>query len=201
MYKKILYSAILFIATLPQAFAENIPYVGVKLALDTGSWDFHNPAGDTFHYGSNGEALGIFGGLATTFAQKYYLAGEVFVNDSSTKTANKVIDGNGTTAKLRTTYSYGLSALPGFKVSSDTLLFARAGVIRTQFELTQHPGGRQNIVATGGQAGAGLALSLGKNLDLRGEYTYSAYATFNSIGNKISPRSNELSVSFVYKII
>jgi opacity protein-like surface antigen len=201
MYKKILLSAIIFFFALPDALAENIPYVGVKLALNTGSWDFHNPTDDTYHFGSNGVALGIFGGLATTFAQKYYLAGEVFVNDSSTKTANKIVDGYGTTAKLRTTYSYGLSALPGFKISSDTLLFARAGVIRTQFELTQHPGGRQTDVATGGQAGAGLALSLGKNLDLRGEYTYTAYRTFNSIGNKISPRSNELSVSFAYKII
>jgi opacity protein-like surface antigen len=201
MYKKILLAVIILVAAIPAVFAENIPYVGVKLALDTGSWDFHNPAGDTFHFGSNGEALGIFGGLSRLVAQKYYVAGEVFVSDSSTKTANKVIDGYGTTAKLRTTYSYGLSALPGYKVSSDTLLFARVGVVRTKFELTQHPGGTQTNVATGGQAGIGLALSLGKNLDLRGEYTYSAYATFHCLGNKISPRSNELSVGFVYKII
>ncbi|MES2218143.1 MAG: outer membrane beta-barrel protein [Pseudomonadota bacterium] len=201
MYKKNLLAAIIFAAATQCVFAGNIPYVGVKLALDTGSWDFNNPAGNKFHFGSNGEVIGIFGGLSTIVAQKYYLAGEGFANASSTNTANKIIDGNGTTAKLRTTYSYGLSFLPGFKISSDTLLYVRAGLIRTLFELSQHPGGNRNNVATGGQAGIGLSLSLGRNLDLRGEYTYTAYASFNSLSNKISPRSNELSVGFVYKIL
>jgi hypothetical protein len=201
MYKKILLSVFVLFSMSSSVVAESIPYVGVKLALDTGSWDFHNPAGDTFHFGSSGEALGIFGGLSATLAQRYYFAGEVFVNDSSTKTANKIIDGNGTTAKLRTTYSYGLSFIPGFKVSADTLLYLRGGVVRTEFELSQLPGGRQSSVASGGQAGVGLALSLGKNLDLRGEYTYGAYMTFSSLGNMVSPRSNELSVGFVYKIV
>jgi hypothetical protein len=200
MFKKLLLVTSVLSLFSANAVASVVPYVGIKLALDSGSWDFHNAADDTFHYGSNGEAIGIFGGLGEVFAQKYYVGGELFLNDSSTKTANKVI-GLGTTARLRTTYSFGLSILPGIMLSPDTMLFARAGLVETQFILTQKPGGEQHTLATGGQAGIGLALSLGKNLDLRGEYTYSAYARFSRLGNKVSPRSNELSFGFVYKIV
>ena len=200
MIKKFLFATSVLTLFSASIIAAPVPYVGIKLALDSGSWDFHNAADNTFHYGSNGAAIGIFGGLGQIVAQKYYVGGELFLNDSSTKTANKVI-GLGTTAKLRTTYSFGFSVLPGIMLSPDTMLFARAGLVETQYTLSQKPGGEQNTLATGGQAGIGLALSLGKNLDLRGEYTYSAYARFSSLGSKISPRSNELSFGFVYKIV
>ena len=176
------------------------PYFGVKLALDTGSWHLRNPQdnSNTYHFGANGQALGIFAGLNQALTTQTYLAGELFFVDSSVKTANKVV-GLGTTAKLRATYRYGASLLPGYYLTSNTMLFDRLGVVQTEFVITQRPGGQQHHVVTGGQAGVGLALSLNQNLTLRGEYTYSSYASFSGLRHTITPRSNEISVGFLYQ--
>jgi opacity protein-like surface antigen len=181
------------------------PYLGLQLGANSGgSWNLTNPEGATTHFGMSGESFGILGGYGQFFGEKWYLAGEGFLNDSVIRTANKSTDNAGTTIKLRTTYSYGISILPGYNIAADTRLFVRAGLVGTRFELTQsHAAQSSSATAantvSGGQLGVGVALSLSKNLALRGEYVYTGYQSFTAYGNKVSPRSNQLLASFTYQ--
>jgi opacity protein-like surface antigen len=187
------------------AYAANgAPYVGLRVGANSGgSWNLTNPMGKTSYFGISGENAGLLGGYSQSFGDKFSLAIEGFLEDSVAKTANKNTDDAGTTVKMRMTYSYGVSVLPGYPIATDTVLFVRAGLIRTHFELTQAlPAASSSTAAntvTGGQVGLGLALNLSKTLVLRGEYIYSGYQSFIAYGNKVYPHNNQLFASFTYK--
>ena len=150
--------AVLSVSSTLQA-GNGAPYVGLQLGANTGgSWNLVNPAGRSTYFGTSGESIGILGGYGKLFGARWYLGGEGFWNDSVTRTATKNTDTIGTTVKMRTTYSYGASILPGFYIVSDTMLFARLGVIRTRFELTESIAAQSSSqtsdnTATGGQVG------------------------------------------------
>jgi hypothetical protein len=205
--KKIIIAFSLFGVSAVLYAANGAAYMGMQLGANTGgSWSLTNPAGSKTSFGMTGESLGILAGYGKSFGEKWYLSGEGFVSDSVTRTSNKNTDATGTTVKMRTTYSYGVSILPGYHIGSDTMLFARLGVIQTHFELTQALAAQSfsqtaGKLVTGGQVGVGLALGLSKTLALRGEYVYSAYQSFKAYGNKVSPRNNQLLVSFTYKFV
>jgi len=205
MLKKIIVSAMGFALSSSFAFAGASPYIGANLGIGTGDIQLKNSYAST-HFGSQGMLAGIFAGYGGMLNQNLYLAGEVFINDGTVSTSTKPIDVAGlTTAKFKTTYSYGVSVMPGIKVASDTLLYVKAGLVRTRFQLEQTPGFAYGLITdtgntvTGGQLGLGLQLTLSKNLDLRGEYVYTAYQSFNAFDNHISARSNQLSAALVYK--
>ncbi len=197
---------LLSVASMHSFAAQSAPYVGVQLGVNAGGdWRLTNPIGVRTQFGMTGENLGILGGYGALFRERFYLGGEGFFNINAIRTSNKVIDTVGTTVKMRSSYSYGLGAMPGVKITPDTLLYGRIGVVRTQFELSQTPifsaTSKTTNTATGGQLGVGMALSLGKDLDLRGEYVYSQYQSFTACGNKISPYTYQLVASFAYKFV
>jgi opacity protein-like surface antigen len=197
--KKILIVLLLWVFS-GEIFAAATPYLGFRLGLNTGNWKLVSPSGAATYFGSNGQMLEVLGGISYPLANSFSLAAEIFAGDSSTQTANKILDDNTTTLKMRSTYSYGLSVVPGYSFGSDMTVYARMGVVKTHFATTEIPGGQANYSPTGAQAGCGIAISLSAKLALRGEYIYSNYQTFKLLDNKISPTSNQLSVGFVYKI-
>jgi opacity protein-like surface antigen len=207
LVKNILIVLIAFGVSATVYAANGAPYVGLRIGANSGgSWNLTNPMGKTSYFGISGESAGILGGYSQNFGEKFSLGAEGFLEDSVVRTANKSTDAVGTTVKMRMTYSYGASVIPGYQIATDTVLFVRAGLVRTHFALTQAvPASSSSSTAantvTGGQAGLGLALSLSKILALRGEYIYSGYQSFTAYGNKVSPHNNQLFASFTYKFL
>jgi opacity protein-like surface antigen len=82
--------------------------------------------------------------------------------------------------KVNVENAFGISILPGYKPTKNTLLYARGGVIWGQIE-TSVVGAVTNEEEThntfGGQVGLGGEYDITKHLSLRAEYVYSFYQT------------------------
>ncbi len=173
MFKKSL------IAIAAVAFSASVgasaPYVGASLGID-------NNTSSTSNF--RGLSPLISAGYGAAFNQNIYLAGEGFANLGTI-----TINNNSTSASsVKTSYGYGLSFIPGVFLSDHSMLYARAGVIRTKFS-------RANSTATGGQLGLGIQTSVTQNCDIRGEYDYASY---NKVGG-VSPQADQYTIGLVYK--
>jgi opacity protein-like surface antigen len=205
MLKKILATSAVLAVSSSVAMADGA-YLGANLGYESGTWNLKNSAGSSTPFNASGVNTGLFGGYGKAVNQIYYLGGEAFLDWSTTQSATKNI-ANGVTGKLRTTYGYGLSFIPGIKVATDTLAYARVGIVRTRFELTQDPAPTTNSkfttgnTVTGGQLGLGVLTHLTTNVDLRGEYVYTSYRSFDAYGSKISPNNSMLNVGMVYNFV
>ncbi|EKD55148.1 MAG: hypothetical protein ACD_60C00025G0045 [uncultured bacterium] len=175
MLKKIAIASSILAVSSTLSFASSAPYLGIGLGLT------NNTAG-TSNY--RGIPFTISGGYGATVDQNVYLAGEIFAN-LGTATLNNNPGG----VSLRTTYSYGLSFIPGLMLSDHAMMFIRLGVIKTRFSSLN------SNATTGGQAGLGLQTSVTQNWDVRGEYDYTSY---RRVGGA-SPRSDAFNIGLVYK--
>jgi opacity protein-like surface antigen len=202
MFKKLLVaSAILAVSS--SVFASGVPYIGTSLGINDSLFKTTQDTGfsnATSHVGGRGAVLDVFGGYGITVNQKTYVGGEIFVNDASNSVNSSV---PGDTAKLKTKYSYGVSLIPGVMVSENTLAYVRAGVVKTRFDYKETDGDGNTISSdksnqTGAQVGLGLKTKLTQNVDLRGEYDYTAYRSYKIDGVKFNPSSDAFKVGIVY---
>lgn len=194
MFKKtLLISTIL--ATTTSFAASTAPYVGASLGIinNTSSsvpyatqTNSGQPTRILAQPGNfRGVPLNVFAGFGGVINQNFYLAGELF----GTVATAEISSNNG----LKTSYGYGVSILPGFVLSDHTLAFVRGGLVRTRFS-------DANNTETGGQVGVGLQATLTQNMDVRGEYDYTSYGSFNnSIGKISSPTSDAFNAALIYK--
>lgn len=209
MFKKIVIASAILAATSSLAFAADAaPYVGASLGWNNNTFNLKNSTGSTStNFNANGLTGGVFGGVGAKVNQNIYLGGEAFVNGGSMTSTNKTTDTFGTTDKLNKTYSFGLDFVPGIMVTDTTKVYAKAGVVRSRFKLTQNAGvgsgltsGSTSTSATGGRLGLGVQTEVNKSFDVRGEFVHTAYSSFTTYGNKIKPSNNELTLGLVYKI-
>ena len=190
MLKKFLLTSAIVSMTSSVAIANPAPYVGAGLGIvtNTSSSVAIDKAGTTIlNQPANfrGVPFNLFVGYGGMVSQMVYLAGEVFGTTATGEISS--------TSGLKTTYNYGASILPGAMLSDHTLAFVRAGVVRTRFS-------NANVTRTGGQLGLGLQTNVTQNVDIRGEYDFTAYGSFNnSIGRISAPRSDAFNLSLIYK--
>ncbi len=153
----------------------NGPYLGVSL-------------GDRVNYTSTPTVYnGLEGNLSAGYAfvmESFYFAGEIFVGDSA------VLQNYANNGSARSTWSYGLSLIPGILMNDTVLGYLRLGILNTNFTTN-------NNNATGGQVGLGLQTAITERWDLRGEYIYDFYRSVSYIGN---PKSAQFNLGLVYKI-
>ncbi|MHB1220980.1 MAG: outer membrane protein [Gammaproteobacteria bacterium] len=182
MFKKIILATALISASAIQiTMASPVPYVGVSTGITT-------TTGNHFS-GFRGMSLNMFAGYGGIVSQSFYLAGEL----TGTLATAEVTDSNA----LKTTYGYALGILPGIMLSDHTLAFARVGIARARFS-------EADATRTGGQIGLGLQTSLTQNVDLRGEYDFTAYQSVNRNVNGVNltaaPRNDAFTLGLIYKI-
>jgi opacity protein-like surface antigen len=173
MLKKTLVTAALLTLTSSLAFATAAPYVGAGLGITNNS-------------GSGNYFRGTSGSLLAGYAQKdqnIYLAGEIFTNIFTAS-----INDSYNVGSLKTSYSYGISFIPGVLLSDHTIAFARLGLVRTRFSSL-------SSTTNGGEIGAGLQANFAQNWDIRGEYDYINYSNTN----RVSPRADQFNVGLIYK--
>lgn len=178
MLKKIITTTLISFSLLAShaALAGMGPYLGGSINLND------NFSSQSSFRGLSGALLGGFGG---TVSDDFYLAGELFGEYGSVVLDNNVGFGS---PSLRTTYSYGLSMLPGLMLSNRTMSYLRFGLLKTNFIGI-------GTTATGGQIGFGIQTSLTQDWDLRGEYDYVGYQKIRGI----SPSTDQFKLGFIYK--
>lgn len=158
------------------------PYIGLSPGFRT---DYNHTA--SVYKGFEGE---LYAGYAM-LNESFYLGSEIFVEHSAQlQNYRNDLNANLNPIGVRTTWSTGLSVLPGFTVADTLLSYLRLGVIRTHYKDIAE-------TATGGQVGFGLQGTVSESWDLRMEYIYSFYQSLAGLG---SPRSDQFHVSFLYKI-
>jgi opacity protein-like surface antigen len=191
MLKKIIIASSILAVTSGIAAANPAPYVGASVGINTNTSSSaaygKNSSGFTLSAPANyrGVPFSACVGYGGVISDAYYLAGEV---EGTVATAD-ISNNNG----LKTSYGYGASVIPGLMLSDHTLAFARAGVERTHFT-------NANTTQTGGKFGLGLQTTVTQNIDVRGEYDFTAYRSLNnSIGRVASPRSDAFNVGLIYK--
>jgi opacity protein-like surface antigen len=190
MLKKFLLASSVFVLATGVAVASPAPYVGasIGIATNTSSNVATNKVGKlvTSQPGNfRGIPFDVFAGFGGIANQNLYLAGELSATVGTGEITNK--------NQLKTSYGYAASIVPGVMLSDHTLAYARAGVVRTRFA-------NANNTQTGGQVGLGLQTSLMQNIDVRGEYDFTAYGSFNNKYGRVSaPRTDAFNIGVVYK--
>ncbi len=176
MLKKLMLAGTALALTATAAFADGAPYLGASIGEATNTTD-------SLNRNYRGVPFMVNAGYGALLSQNLYLGGELF-GTLGTLTLND----NG----LKTTYGYGISLLPGIMLTDHTLTYLRLGLVRSHFTPSQ----TSNRNVNGGQFGLGMQVGLTQNLDLRGEYVYTAYQSFSGIS---TPRQDQFNLGFVYK--
>lgn len=177
MFKKLLVVSAILAASSTVALASvnsaPAPYVGGSIGLTDNSAKGHG----TYRGLDANLALG-YGGIVQ---QAVYVAGELFVVPGSISV--------GPSDTVKTSYSVGASILPGIMLNDKTMGYLRLGIVDSRFTDSSQ-------TKVGGQVGLGLETNLCQNWDLRGEYTWSKYA---SSGRLTSPTTDGAHIGIVYR--
>lgn len=182
MIKKVLVTAVLLGATSSAAFAMQgpVPYVGASLGVTANT---STNAGNGNAGAFRGVPAKVFAGYGGPITQSIYLGVEFGGVAGTSQLSNK--------NNMRTSYGVSASVLPGIMLSDQTLAYLRAGVVRSRFS-------NVNNMTTGGEFGVGIQTNLMQDVDLRGEYDYTAYRTVSGIS---SPNADAYDLGLVYKFM
>ncbi len=128
----------------------------------------------------------------------------------------------GLQTNIKTKYNFGISLLPGFKVSDIALVYVRLGYNWAHFRVNQTitntatfldtlgtviPSGSELLTSSttntshGFNYGVGLEAALMPNMSARIEATHTTYSSFslNGAGNSIHPSDTQAMISVVYR--
>lgn len=180
MLKKFLFASSLLAITTGTVLANPAPYIGAGLGITTNTSSTNGKI-HTSPSNFRGVPFNVLAGYGGVINQSFYLAGEAFATVGTATISSNY-------GSVRSSYGYGVSILPGVMLSDHTLAFARLGAVRTAFPTAKK---------TGGQLGLGLQTSVMQDIDIRGEYDYTAYSSISAISK---PRSDAATLSLIYKI-
>lgn len=196
------------------------PYVGVGVGYDSyrirQNSSISDDDGDVFSANpplSGRSFVGsIFAGYGQYFNNMFYLAGELNYNFSDAEAKYSV--GNALSAynaSISGRNSFGVSLIPGVKVTDASLLYAKIGYVRTNFKATESQTGAltgnyntsvsKNVSGT--DYGVGMETLVSDKLSVRAEYNYINYNSFTNAtsGSKFSPKDNQFMVGLVYHVL
>jgi len=161
---------------------------------------------------STGFVGGIFGGYGQNLNNLFYLGGEAFVNfggASSYYQFNDALANSNYSASLKARTTFGLSLLPGFRLDSASLLYARIGAswLSMKTKETAKSSGVSASASTtnwspGYIFGFGLETALYKGWSVKGEYTHATYRTTASttLGTDTAPSDNQVMLGLIYHV-
>jgi len=194
MFKKLVVTGATLALSTSVAFASGTPYVGVSIGEATNT-NNNTVVGTTSTTGTGNSFRGIpfivNAGYGALLSQNLYLGAEVFGTIGTLSLNNSGVNG------LKSTYGYGASILPGIMLSEHTLTYVRLGVVRSHFTPSNTGAAKNtNYNINGGQLGLGMQFGLTQNVDLRGEYVYTAYQSFAGL---TKPKQDAFNLGLIYK--
>jgi len=154
---------------------------------------------------------GLFAGYGAYF-DRFYLGAELSGDISK---ADASYHATATTAAVTANYNsrfkvknnYGLSVIPGVKLSDTSLFYVRLGYDRANIQTSE------SYSATGGSAvsstqtqwkngfkyGLGMESLVSENVSVRGEFNHVNYNSFNTrLGTRVSPANNQMTIGLSY---
>jgi opacity protein-like surface antigen len=183
------------------SFAHYGLYLGADLGGNIGTWSTKDN-GNNISFDSRGVIGSLFAGYGYN-VDHFYLGLEGFFNQASNKSGTKTIANGQVRRYISQKYGYGVSLMPGVAITDGALLYLRAGVVRTNFQVNDSSAtlatGRSSNMSTGSQAGFGGQFAMTANLDARAEYVYSIFNSINNGNGKFTPRSSQINFGLVYK--
>ncbi|OAI47732.1 hypothetical protein AYO45_01380 [Gammaproteobacteria bacterium SCGC AG-212-F23] len=165
-----------------------------------------NPYG-TFNTHANGWNGRLMGGYGATFYNNYYLGGEAFIGTTGASGKDSVNALGGMMpykGKFSAGTSYGVSVLPGYKLNSGSLVYARLGFIQTDFKVNDWSntlGSNMTNWTSGFDTGIGFEIPIYNKISAKLEYEYINYNSFNhngTVSSSNSPVDNRGSLSIAY---
>lgn len=225
MFKRLILLSAAVLALAPTISMANGFYLGAGAGRDTAFFDSNltsmiGPAtlfaSDDFS--GTGYLGTLFGGYGWSY-NNFYLGSELDYSVSSLKFHNSAIAANDT---FRNDYkidrNYGISFIPGIKLSKETTLYGRVGYERGAIDTKSVTTGGDvglSLLNTGNQwlngvrYGIGVQTALNCNFDMRLEYDHVHYQKFSSssaLPNKlisnsisISPDTDRVELELIYK--
>ncbi|MHB1292920.1 MAG: outer membrane beta-barrel protein [Sulfuricella sp.] len=169
------------------ADAINGVYVGAGLALNKVAMEVSS-GGDTINFGDKDHdaGLNLSAGYGVSFGQAY-LAGELSYQNSYGK-ADFVSSGpDALTGELKN--GWAISVLPGYKLSKDTLAFARLGYVKAKGELA-FAGESRSENFTGTVYGIGVKHAITPTIAAVLEYQSVVFSGKTIEGGNLKPTSN-----------
>lgn len=201
-------------------------YIGAGMGPENADFDQHarllvHPPGST-HIESNVtdsthlSGTGLFGTLFAGYGwskQQFYLAGEVNVNVSSVifqSKNNEYIHQTFSKTKYRMEHGYGISLIPGYLYSPNTLFYARIGYTNDNLKISTSDVSLANINKnlSGYRFGLGIQEYFTQHMSARMEYSQANYQNekFTVIlpaitkTTKIIPQTGQVEFSLIYNI-
>jgi len=177
-----------------------VSYLGISAGPNTGNWKWKTSE-DSINFNANGPSAGLLGGFGFVMEPNFYLGVEGFANWNSITTPAKFVYAD-TTAKLRSNWSWGLSAIPAHYIYQNTFLFLRVGFVQSFFTIDNMTQDIQDSTkALGAQFGFGIQTAVAKYFDFRAEYVYSLYRSATYLGSHdIFPQNNFFGVGLIFRI-
>jgi outer membrane immunogenic protein len=197
-------------------------YIGAGIGADTASFNKYGHISqlsnfntlDKTHVSGVGVLGTLFGGYAW-MKQAWYLAAEINGNISSLNfksTNEEYVHQNFVSTRFKMNNSFGISALPGYLWSDDTLFYGRLGYNNGQLKVTTGDVSLGNISTrlNGFRYGLGLKQKLNDRFAVRVEYSQVSYGsasstTFDALSstlkeNRISPTERLVELGIVYDL-
>jgi opacity protein-like surface antigen len=159
---------------------------------------------------SNGWGGGLFGGYGMYFNNMWYLAGEVFIDGSGASQSASF----GTTAAVGTYnvnftqsvgMSWGVSALPGYKLNDSTLGFIRLGYEGARLR-AQNNGTTPTLAFSNSKTqwksafeyGVGIETAVYPDVSVRGEFDHAGYGQLTSSLARSTSTDNQYNLGVIY---
>jgi len=182
-----------------QAIASTGFYVGADGGANITGWRGKDNVGKRISFASHGIIGDVFAGVGVGEGT-YYVGLETFFNDASNKSTYRNLNGGATERRVSRTYGYGISLLPGLNLSG-SLLYLRLGYVKTRYQINDVflNANRTRPFIVGAQVGVGMQSALSENTDIRGEYVFSTYHSYNNINGSFTPRETKLVIAVIYK--
>lgn len=176
MFKKLIIAATILTAS-TSVFANSSVYVGAGLGVATNTASNSNGSTGFFR----GFPATVLAGWSTIVDPDLYLAGELSATMGTFEIENK--------NKMKTSYGYGISFVPGLMLGEHSVAFGKVGIVRSHFTNVSDS-------ETGIVLGMGMQASMTQNIELRVEYNFTAYGDVSGIK---SPRQDVSIASLVYR--
>ena len=168
---------------------------------------------DETHLSGTGVFGTLFAGYGYHYHNRSYLAGEVNGNISSTvfnASNREAIHGTHSSNHYKINNTFGVSLLPGFQFTPDTLFYGRVGYTNAGFKVSTSDSSLQNVDKRkdGFRWGLGGKRAISERMALRMEFSQSNYGsttlrTLDPLSNvskstKISPMQQLVEFALVY---
>jgi outer membrane immunogenic protein len=196
------------------------PYVGAGIGPEFGDFGQENHVSspgafdveNKVHLSGLGVLGSLFAGYDWNFG-KFNFAGEVNadINSIEAQTSNaEYIHHTFTDSNYKITPTFGISFLPGYFFSDNTLVYARLGYSNTYFQLTTSDASLTDASehVNGFRFGVGLKKALFNNISIRMEYSQVRYQSisFGTVDNvsrvtdasSIRPQTGQVEFGLIY---